>query len=292
MLTAAQLEAQQQSPSRRKRSLPSLRQQYREYIMQRIEDYKESLPREELLRLGDEAARELHGGGAGQLLLTEVLMQETVDQQIMRRLNLPSFRRWRSRILPLREAQRDPTHWLIEQHDPVAVVLPRLEPGDRALVIGAGADRAAFLLAAHDVEVTCLFESGAAADRVEEILATESLGGRCTVLVAMLGRWLPPVASPIHLAVVDTRAVLALAPEHQQALLAWVQDLTAPEGLHAVVTSESDVAPEGCLRHYPDWQRLPLPASGGKAKRAGLRGLLLAGPPARALPAAYPRAAV
>ncbi len=291
MLTDAQLEAQQQAPSRRKRSLPSLRQQYREYVMDRIEDYKESLPREELLRLGDDAARELQGGG-GQLLLTEVLMQETVDQQIIRRLNLPSFRKWRSRILPLRQAQRDPTHWQIEHHDPVAVVLPRLEPGDRALVIGGGAEGAVFLLAAHDLEVTCLLENCAAAARVEEILATESLGGRCSVYVAMLGQWHPPLSRPIHLAVVDTRAVLALPPEHQARLLTWVQDLTAPEGLHAVVTSEADLAPEGCLRHYPDWRRLPLPAAAGRSKRAGLRGVLLAGPPARCLSSAYPRAAV
>jgi hypothetical protein len=76
--------------------------------MQRIEDFKDSISREQLLKLGDEAAKELQGGASDQLLLTEVLMQETVDQQIGKRLNLPSFRKWRSKILPLRKAQRDP----------------------------------------------------------------------------------------------------------------------------------------------------------------------------------------
>jgi hypothetical protein len=293
VLTAAQLEAQLQSSSRPKRSLPSLAQQYREYIMQRIEGYKDSLSREDLLRLGDEAASELREGCRGQLLLTEVMMQETFDQQIIRRLNLPSFRKWRSKILPLREAQRDPTHWQIERSDPVAVVLPRLEAGDRALVIGNGAERAAYLLAAHELEVVCLCEDTAAADKVEGILATECLGSRSTVYVAMLGHWLPSLPAPLHLVVIDTRAVLSLAPDRQQVLLARAQELTAPEGLHAIVAAEPDVAPEGCLRHYSDWGRLPLPAAAPNANRTGLRGLLLAGPPARAVPQeAYARPAV
>lgn len=286
VLTAAQLEAQERSPARRSRTVPSLRQQYREYVMQRIEDFKDSLPREQLLRLGDEAARELQGGASGQLLLTEVLMQETVDLQIGKRLNLPSFRKWRSKILPLRDAQRDPTRWQIERSDPVAVVLPRLEPGDRALVIGGGADRAVYLLAAHDVEVVCLCEDTATADRVEEILSTESLSGRCEVFVVALGQWLPPLPMPLHLVIVDARVVLDLAPDLRQDLLARVQGLTAPEGLHAVVTAEPGAAPEGCLRHYPDWQRLPLPERPGRGKRSGLRGVLLSGPPARAIPTA------
>ena len=261
--------------------------------MQRIEDYKDSISREQLLKLGDEAARELQGGAADQLLLTEVLMQETVDQQIGKRLNLPSFRKWRSKILPLRKAQRDPTRWQIEHSDPVAVVLPRLEAGDRALVIGGGADRAVYLLAAHDLEVVCLCENTATADRIEDMLSTESLGGRCEVYVAALGQWMPAFAQTLHLVILDAGTVLGLPPERQEALITQVQCLTAPEGLHAVVTCDSSAAPEGCLRHYPDWQRLPLPEHAARSKRTGLRGVLLSGPPARAIPqASYARPAV
>ena len=284
MLTAEDLEMlSRRGTPRRKRSLPSVEQQYHEYIMQRIEDYKNSLSRSELLRLGDEAAHELQDGTSGQLLLTEVLMQETVDEQIKRRLNLPSLRRWRARIQPLRKAQRDPNHWQIERTDPVAVVLPRLEPGDRALVVGSGAERATYLLAAHDVEVTCLFEDSATADRVEDILASESLGGRCSVFVVALGQWLPPIGAPTHLVVIDAGAVEGLTPERQRALLGHVQAVTAAEGLHAVVSGHPTAAAEGCLHHYPDWVRLPLPDTKGNPKGPGLRGVLLAGPPARAL---------
>ncbi|MGE0555210.1 MAG: hypothetical protein AB7R55_17405 [Gemmatimonadales bacterium] len=289
MLTAAQLEAEREHPTRRKRTGASLTQQYQAYVMQRIEDYKDSLSRQELLALGDLALRELHSS-SGQLLLTEVLMQETVDQYIVRRLNLPPFRKWRNKIHPLREAQQDPTHWQIEQGSPVAAVLPRLEPGDRALVVGGGAAPAPYLLAAHDVEVTCLFENTGTADKVEDILSTESLSGRCSVYVALLGHWLPPIADQ-HLVVVDARAVLGAPRDRQDALMAQLQAVTTPEGLHALVSPDPAVAAESCLRHYPDWQRHGAGTAAGKGR--GLGGVLLSGPPARAVPqSAYARPAV
>jgi len=291
VLTAAQLESTRDHPIRRKRSTGSLTQQYRAYIMQRIEDHKDSLSRQELLRLGDEAARELQSA-SGQLLLTEVLMQETVDQYIMRRLNLPSFRKWRSKIHPLREAQRDPTHWQIDHSSPVAAVLTRLEPADRALVIGGGAEMAAYLLAAHDLEVVCLVEDTSTAEKLEGILASESLSSRCSVFVALLGRWIPTLSDQ-HLVVLDARAALGLPRDRQEALIRQVQDLTAPEGLHAIVTSDPAVAAESCLRLYPDWQRQPNPTSAASGKGRGLPGVLLSGPPARAVPqTAYARNAV
>jgi hypothetical protein len=283
MLTAAQLEAvERKAPERRTRTVPSLKQQYHEYVMQRIEDYKDSLSRSELLRLGDEAASELQSETGAQLLLTEVLMQETVDQQIVKRLNLPSFKKWRAKILPLRIAQRSPNHWGIAGHDPVAAVLPRLEAEDRALVIGAGADRAVYLLAAHDVSVVCLFGDNSTAGMVERKLATEALSGRCEVFVVALGgTWLPVFGAPLHLVVIDATTLLALPRERQLALIAQAQQLTAPEGAHCVVSSDPDVAPEGCLVYYPDWQRIPLPkpTGGGRKSGPGLRGVLLTEPP-------------
>jgi hypothetical protein len=151
-------------------------------------------------------------------------------------------------------------------------------------VIGNGAERAVYLLAAHDLDVICLAEDGGTADRIEGILASESLNGRSEVYVVGLGgSWLPPIPEPVHFAVIDARAVLALPPDQQHALLGRVQELTAPEGLHAIVASDRDTAAESCLRHYPDWQRLPPPTAAESGKRHGLRGVLLTGPPARSL---------
>src|SRR5438445_3617803 len=52
----------------------SLKQEYHEFLLQRIEEYKNALAREELLEIGDEAVRELEENAAGQYLLTEVLL--------------------------------------------------------------------------------------------------------------------------------------------------------------------------------------------------------------------------
>jgi hypothetical protein len=283
MLTAAQLEAlERKAPERKNRSVPSLKQQYQEYVMQRIEDYKDSLSRGELLRLGDEAARELQSENGAQLLLTEVLMQETVDQQIVQQLKLPSFRKWKIKILPLRKAQRSPNHWGIAGHDPIAAMLPRLEADDRALIIGAGAERAVYLLAAHDLSIVCLFGDHTTAGMVERKLATEALSGRCEVFaVALGGSWLPPLATPVHLVVIDVPTLLGLPRERQRAMVAQAQQLTAREGVHCLVSSDPDVAPEGCLLYYPDWQRLPLPKPERVNHKSGpgLRGVLLAEPP-------------
>src|SRR5438552_15114351 len=88
----------------------SLKQEYQEFLLQRIEEYKNALTREELLEIGDEAVRELEENAAGQYLLTEVLLLEHVDRIIDRRLRRPSFPRRRQTHPAVRPAQREPTH--------------------------------------------------------------------------------------------------------------------------------------------------------------------------------------
>ncbi|HTN31110.1 MAG TPA: hypothetical protein VL178_09770, partial [Pseudomonas sp.] len=72
--------------TRARRPPPSLKQQYHEYVLQRIETYKNSLGRNRLLEIGGEAATEMQDAFSGQFLLTEVLMQEAVDRLISKRL--------------------------------------------------------------------------------------------------------------------------------------------------------------------------------------------------------------
>src|SRR5207237_4106759 len=116
-----------------------LKQEYHEFLLQRIEEYKNTLAREELLEIGDEAVRELEESPAGQYLLTEVLLLEHVDRIIARRLRLPAFPRWRQKHRALRAAQRAPTHWGLESDGPLVSAVRRLEPGDVGVVLGAGA---------------------------------------------------------------------------------------------------------------------------------------------------------
>ena len=85
MLSALQLEQQ-----RPRRPLPSLKQLYHEYILQRIEDYKNGLRRNQLLNLANEAFAEMGTTQEAQFVLTEVLMrQATCDNRRNRALQNP-----------------------------------------------------------------------------------------------------------------------------------------------------------------------------------------------------------
>jgi hypothetical protein len=258
MLTAAQLGIRADSAgTRRGRPLPSPKQRYHEYVMQRIEDYKNSLPRDELLRLGSEAACELQDAAEGQYFLTEVLMQETVDRLIMRRLRLPGFAKWRQKFARMREAQREPTHWGIERASALAGLLPRLERGDHAVVVGGGAEGAAYLLAAWDVRVTGLFGDDATCTRIENRMAAESLTGDFAAFVVMLGSWFPELELPVHLVVIDAATLARMAGPQRLQLMAQLQHVTVPGGVHAVLPYDGSAA-EAWVSLYPDWERLPL----------------------------------
>src|SRR3989441_6690211 len=172
----------------------SLKQEYQEFLLQRIEEYKNRVSRAELLEIGDEAVRELEENSAGQYLLTEVLLLEHVDRIIARRLRLPAFPRWRSTHRALRAAQREPTHWGIEPDGPLVSCAGRLEPGDLALVMGAAALPAALFLAAHDAEVFLLDQDLGAIEAAEGRAVAEQLAGRFQALVIHWGSWLPDVA--------------------------------------------------------------------------------------------------
>ncbi len=172
----------------------SLKQEYQEFLLQRIEEYKNGLTREALLEIGDEAVRELEESPAGQYLLTEVLLLEHVDRIIARRLRLPAFPRWRQKHRALRAAQREPTHWGLESDGPLVSAVRRLEPGDLAVVVGAAALPAALFIAAHDAEVFLVDHDLGAVEAAESRAVSEQLAGRFQALVVTFGSWFPDVA--------------------------------------------------------------------------------------------------
>jgi hypothetical protein len=80
----------------------SLKQEYQEFILQRLEEYKNTVPRAELLEIGDEAVRELQASAQDQYLLTEVLLLEHVDRIIARCAKRSASRRTGASIASIR----------------------------------------------------------------------------------------------------------------------------------------------------------------------------------------------
>ena len=252
MLSAAQLRGTQQ----RRRSPYSDKQYYQEYILQRIEGFKNSIGRDELLRLGDEAASELQTAAEGQFLLTEVLMLESVDRLIMKRLSLRPYNRWRRQFLRLREAQRTPTHWGLEPTSPLARLLPRIEPRDVSLVVGSGAEPAAYLLAAHDAVVTFLAGDLGCVERVESRIAAEALGSMFEGYVAQAGPCLPEyleIGEALDLVVLDPGALAELGASCRLAFLTDLQQRSRAGSVHVILPSCPALAPEALLAFYDGW---------------------------------------
>lgn len=79
----------------------SLRRQYLEWVEEQIEEYKERVPRNELIALAEQVVEELRITQQGQYQLTEMLLCTAVDRRIFRLLKLPGYRSWRAaRVAP------------------------------------------------------------------------------------------------------------------------------------------------------------------------------------------------
>ena len=241
-----------------RRPPPSLTHLYHEYVMQRIEAFKNSVSRDELMRLAGEAKDGLDEPDEGQLVLTELLMGEVVDQLIFKKLKLKTQKRFQQHVLKLRVAQKEPTHWGLDGVCPVVPLLPRLVPTDRVLVVGPGAETCACLLAAHEVDVVFWASDLGVVERLEQRLTTESLSARLLAQMVQFGDWLPTFPDPFDLVVVDLGA-LAEVDSHTRfdALLA-LQSQTNPNGLHVLLPSTA-LVPEAVFTFYDGWDRERMP---------------------------------
>ena len=72
----------------------SLRRAYVEWVEEQIEEFKDRIPRAQLLAMADEVVTELRMDGGGQYQLTEILLCNAMDRRIFRRLKLPGYRAW------------------------------------------------------------------------------------------------------------------------------------------------------------------------------------------------------
>ena len=255
-----------------RRAPRSLKQEYQEFILQRLEEYKNTVPRAELLQIGDEAVRELHTTAQDQYLLTEVLLLEHVDRIIARRLRLPSFPRWRQKHRALREAQREPTHWGFDRAHPIVPWAARVEPNDTIVVLGAAALAEALFLAAHDADVFLLDQDLGAVEAAEGRAVSEQLGGGAfQALVINFGSWFPDLAP--SLVVIAPASLAQLRSKQRASLIADLQVRTPSGGVHVVLPPAAEhrevipLAPEALQTLYRGWQVQR--SAGRRSKRAG-----------------------
>lgn len=273
------LSLQQVSQQRRpRRAMLSLQQQYFKYLQDRIEAFKNSKGRGELMELANEALADSQQGGDEQFVLTEILADDLVDRLIHRRLRLPSYRKWRKDFLPRRQAQREPVHWGVEPASALGSLLPRIESGDNVVVFGAGAKAEAFLLAAHDTEVTFLDEDRVVVEQVETRMGEESLSSQFMAYVVSMGGWMPTFTSELDLVVADATTLAAASHTGRAAILMHLRNITRPGGVHVIIPGPGPAAPEAYLSHYPDWDREPHPGT-RRGKAAKSRGVILSRPP-------------
>jgi hypothetical protein len=262
------------SERRERRAPRSLRAEYDQFIEQRIEEYKDSLPRADILAIGDEAMSEL--SFTLQFQLTEVVLRDQVDAIIRRRLKLPSFRRWREKHLTLRAAQVQPGHWGLGAHDPVATLADLIEEQDPVLVIGAADGACALFLAAHGATVHVCDPDIAAIYGLENRAVTEQLGALIECSVIQLERFEP--FAWFVACVIEASALAGLRASDRGELIERLKRVTPGGGRHVVMPvsqsrspREARLSSDAILPSYADWQivRPPSPTGKGKARNAG-----------------------
>ena len=266
---------------RRERRPPrSLRAEYEEFIEQRIEEFKDGLPRSAILGIGDEAVQEL--ARTEQYALTEVLLQEQVDSIIRRRLRLPSYRRWRERHVTLRAAQAQPTHWGLAPHDPVVALAGGIRDQDLCAVVGAADGACALFLAARGATVLVGDPDLAAVEGLENRAIAEQLASRIECLVVPLEAWTPE--QRIDGCVIEMSALAGLSAGERAELVRRLKAVTTPGRQHAIMPSSGAgagaagqkpgaVSSDALRSLYADWA-VTRAQSAGAARRGRNSGFL------------------
>ena len=229
----------------------SLKHEYELYVEREIEDYKDSVPRNVLLSIGDEAVAIL--AEQRQLALTELVLWEEVDRIIRRRQRIPSYSTWRRRRMKLLERFRSPEHWGL---DPQAALVRAFPPAaDSHVLVAAGsAEGAALFLAANGCEVTALEAESEAVERV--MVAAEAAGiiERVRGCVTDLGHWRPD--SRLGGVVCTPAAFAGLSLAERARVIAVLQSATADGGVHLVQTiiaGQTQMTVEELRSQYQGW---------------------------------------
>jgi hypothetical protein len=209
----------------------SLKHEYELFVEREIEDYKDSVTRGALLKIGDEAVVALRN--EAQIALTEIVVWQEVDRIIARRLRLPTYTTWRRRRLKVLEQYSKPEHWGI---DPDAALVRALKDSSDRHVLIAGAEREgpALFLAARGCSVTAVEPEADAVERVVRAAEAAGLGERVRSYCADLGAWAPDVE--LHAVVCSPAALSGLSTQDRARVIEVLQSATVDGGVHLVET--------------------------------------------------------
>ena len=108
-------------------SARSIRRAYLDWVEEQVENYKDEIPRSELLRMADEVVRELRITDSGQYQLTELLICHAMDKRIARQLKLPGYRAWSAQRLAALNAPLFPPDLAPPAPRPAALPAPAME---------------------------------------------------------------------------------------------------------------------------------------------------------------------
>ena len=233
------------------RSPVSLRHEYEQYVEQEIENYKFSLPRAMILRIGDEAVAFLRE--REQPEFDELVIWAEVDTIIRKRLRLPSYATWRRKRLKLIEKYRRPEHWGLPTDAPlVREIVP--DPDTRVLVAGVREEGPVLYLAACVCRVTSLQDDDVMADRVLAAAGEAGLTSRVNSLTGGLDGWAPD--APLNAVVVMPSALARLSDEQRTRAIQILQSATLDGGVHLVETlmaGEAGLTVDELRSRYDGW---------------------------------------
>jgi hypothetical protein len=209
----------------------SLRYEYELYVEVQIEHYKDSIPRVNLLRIGDEAVTALRH--QEQTSFDEILLWAEVDRIIRHRLRVPSFNTWKRRRLRRLEEYRRPERWGLTADAPLVAAIGRRENA-HVLVAGAQTEGPAIFLAANGCQVTAQNDDADLVDRVMQVAGEAGLISRLTACVTGLERFEPEPDSPLTAVVCTSESLQRLSTQDRARVIDVLKSATLDGGVHLV----------------------------------------------------------
>ncbi len=230
----------------------SLRHEYELFVEQEIEEYKNSVPRNVLLTIGDEAVASL--GRQQQLALTELVLCDEVDRLVRGRLRIPAYGTWRRRRLKALIEMSRPERWGLRPDGALARTVSGSMDG-HVLVAGAHEEGTALYLAANGCVVTALDTTEDVVERVMNAAVQVGIASRVRAVLTDLASWQPDMALN---AVVCARAAFeGLSQGERVRALELLQHATTAGGVHLVEVDSPDgsaIPLEELEASYRGWQ--------------------------------------